>query len=171
MSRRTATLALMVTAAALILGAPESGARPLVVWNATASAPLGFYRIEPATALHVGDLVLLRPDPASAALFAERGYLPRGVPLLKPIAALSGMRVCEQGGRVSINGVTIATALSVDSRGRRLHPWQGCHVLGTGEVFVLNPAVPASLDGRYFGSSPVHAVLGRAMLLWTWRAR
>jgi type IV secretory pathway protease TraF len=47
--------------------------RPILVWNATASAPRGLYCIAPLTGLQAGDLVLVRPDPASAALYAERG--------------------------------------------------------------------------------------------------
>jgi type IV secretory pathway protease TraF len=61
--------------------------RPILVWNATASAPRGLYSITPVTELQAGDLVLIQPDPASAAVYAERGYLPLGVPLLKRVGA------------------------------------------------------------------------------------
>ncbi len=163
-----AATALAVTA---VLGSPKSGAYPLVVWNATASAPVGFYRMEPALPLRLGDLVLLQPDVASAALYAERGYLPRGMPLLKPVAGIAGMHVCEQDARVAIDGRFAATALPADGLRRPTTPWTGCRVLGTGEIFVLNPAVRTSLDSRYFGPSPIAAVIGRAVPLWTWRAR
>ena len=46
--------------------------RPILVWNATASTPRGLYCIAPLTDLQAGDLVLVQPDPASAALYAER---------------------------------------------------------------------------------------------------
>src|SRR6266481_331135 len=72
--------------------------RPILVWNATASAPRGLYCILSPSGLQTGDLVLVKPDPASAALYSERGYLPLGVPLLKRVGALRGMRVCEHGG-------------------------------------------------------------------------
>ncbi len=168
---RVVTLALLALAVMLVCSSPESGAYPLLVWNATASAPPGLYRIEPAMPLRLGGLVLLRPDPESAALYAQRGYLPRGVPLLKPIAAVAGMRVCEQEGRVSIDGGFAAVALAVDGMRRPMTPWAGCRTLTGREVLVLNPAVPTSLDGRYFGPSPISSVLGRAVPLWTWRAR
>jgi type IV secretory pathway protease TraF len=93
--------------------------RPILVWNATASAPRGLYCIAPLTGLRAGDLVLVQPDPASAALYAERGYLPLGVPLLKRVAALGGMRVCEHGGDVTIEGRHVANALPTDGRGVR----------------------------------------------------
>jgi len=168
---RVVTLALLALAVTLVCSSPESGAYPLLVWNATASAPPGFYRIEPAMPLRLGDLVLLTPDPESAALYARRGYLPRGVPLLKPIAAVAGMRVCEQDARVSIDGRFSAVALAVDGKSRLMTPWTGCRRLTGCEVFVLNAAIPTSLDGRYFGPSPITSVLGRAVPLWTWRAR
>jgi type IV secretory pathway protease TraF len=47
--------------------------RPILVWNATASAPRGLYCIVSPTGLQAGDLVLVRPDPASAPVYAERG--------------------------------------------------------------------------------------------------
>ena len=47
-------------------------------------------------------------------------------------------------------------------RGRPLPVWQGCRTLGTGELLLLNPDHPDSLDGRYFGPLPASAVIGRA---------
>jgi type IV secretory pathway protease TraF len=91
--------------------------RPILLWNATASAPLGLYCIAPLAGLQAGDLVLVQPDPASAALYTERGYLPLGVPLLKRVGALGGMRVCERGGDVTIEGRHVANALPIDGRG------------------------------------------------------
>lgn len=171
MNRRSAILALTAMTVALVCLAPRIGAYPLLVWNATASAPLGFYRIEPPIAIQVGDLLLLRPNAGSAALYAERGYLPLGVPLLKHVAAVAGMSVCEHGGHVAIEGRFAASALPTDGRGRPMVPWIGCRSLAPGEVFALNPAVRESLDGRYYGPSPMSAVLGRAVPLWTWNTR
>jgi conjugative transfer signal peptidase TraF len=141
--------------------------RPLFVWNATASMPRGLYRVAVPGNLRVGDVVLFRPDPASAALFAERGYLPRGVPLLKPVAAIGGATVCEQDGRVAIDGHHVADALAFDGRDRPLAAWCGCRRLAADELFVLVPDIAASLDGRYYGPSPLDAVIGRAIPVWT----
>jgi conjugative transfer signal peptidase TraF len=145
--------------------------RPILVWNATASAPLGLYSITPVTELQAGDLVLVQPDPASAAVYAERGYLPLGVPLLKRVGALGGMRVCEHAGDVTIEGRHVANALPTDGRGRPMTPWSGCRALNDGEFFALNADVPTSLDGRYFGPSLLSSMIGRAAPIWTVRDR
>jgi type IV secretory pathway protease TraF len=54
-----------------------------------------------------------------------------------------------------------------DHRGRVLPVWEGCHTLSGAEVFLMNWDEPASLDGRYFGPIPLHAIVGRAVPLWT----
>jgi conjugative transfer signal peptidase TraF len=145
--------------------------RPILVWNATASEPRGLYCIAPLTGLQAGDLVLVQPDPASAALYAERGYLPLGVPLLKRVGALGGMRVCEHGGDVTIEGRHVANALPNDGRGRPMTPWSGCRALSDREFFALNADVQASLDGRYFGPSLLSSVIGRAIPVWIVKER
>jgi type IV secretory pathway protease TraF len=127
--------------------------------------------ITPLTGLQAGDLVLVQPDPASAAVYAERGYLPLGVPLLKRVGALGGLRVCEYAGDVTIEGRHVAKALPIDERGRPMTPWSGCRALNHGEFFALNADVPTSLDGRYFGPSLLSAVVGRATPVWTVKER
>jgi len=136
---------------------------PRWVWNETASVPVGLYRIQPKVPVHVGDIVALRLPEHEATLLATRGYLPFGVPLLKPVAALAGQSVCRIGAHVTIDGKTAGDAKSVDYRGRKLPVWQGCQRLGPGQVFVMNAAVPTSLDGRYFGVLSMDTVIGRAV--------
>jgi type IV secretory pathway protease TraF len=115
--------------------------------------------------------VLLRPDPAGAAVYAERGYLPLGVPLLKRVGALGGMRICEHGGDVTIEGRHVANALPTDGRGRPMTSWSGSRALSDGEFFALDADVPASLDGRCFSPSLRSAVIGRAIPVWTVKER
>lgn len=140
---------------------------PALVWNASASVPVGLYRVQPIEQLRVGDLVVVRPPETLASTLADGGYLPRGVPLLKRVAALSGQRVCRTGLAITVDGVLIGTALEHDRRGHPLPVWQGCQVLGPDQVFLLNPDRPDSLDGRYFGPLPLASVVGRARPLWT----
>lgn len=152
-----------------ILGAGTSVAihpAPRLIWNATASTPVGLYRLQSVSPLHVGDLIAIRPPTDIAGMLARGGYLPLGVPLLKPVAALPGQVVCRNGAVVSVDGKALGTPLARDHRGRPLPVWQGCRHVPPGQVFVMNPAVPTSLDGRYFGVLPVDAVLGRAQPLW-----
>ena len=55
-----------------------------------------------------------------------------------------------------------------DGRGRPLPKWQGCRVVGDGDLFLMNWQSDDSLDGRYFGFLPASSVIGRAMPVWTW---
>lgn len=54
-----------------------------------------------------------------------------------------------------------------DHGGRPLPFWQGCRVIGHGEIFLMNPDEPESLDGRYFGPLPIASIAGLAEPLWT----
>ena len=98
---------------------------------------------------------------------AERRYLGKGVPLLKHVAAKAGQRICRIGAVVSVDSKPVAVARARDRLGRPLPAWQGCRTLAAGEMLLLNPAVPASLDGRYFGPLPASTVLGRATPILT----
>jgi conjugative transfer signal peptidase TraF len=138
-----------------------------LLWNATASAPIGLYSIGPASKLQIGDLVVVRPDEALEGFMVERRYIGRGVPLLKHIAALSGQQVCRIGRDIMIDGRFASAALDRDSRGRDLPVWQGCQHIAPNAVFLLNPAARDSLDSRYFGPLPVTDVLGKAQPLYT----
>lgn len=140
---------------------------PLLVWNATASAPVGLYRVAPVADLRRGDFVLAWLPDVARRLAAERDYLPADVPLVKRVAALTGDTICREQARVTINGIAVATALLVDSGGRSLPHWSGCQTLGQREVFMLIPEVPDSFDGRYFGPIATSAIIGKLVPLWT----
>lgn len=144
--------------------------RPDLIWNASASTPIGLYRVTSSRSLGVGDLVVVRPPPALAEVLDHGGYLPRGVPLLKHIGALSGQGVCRLNEQIVIDGTHVADALARDRRGRLLPRWRGCLTLADDQVFLLNPDRPDSLDGRYFGPLSLYTVIGRATPIWTDRA-
>ena len=83
----------------LLLAASAVQARPLVVWNATASTPVGLWRVLSGATrkqLRVGNCVLFWPDRRNAQLFARRGNRPHSVPLLKRVAAIAGQTICER---------------------------------------------------------------------------
>lgn len=166
---RSVVLVIAGIGTTFIVSSAAVPAQPYLVWNATASAPIGLYHVAYHDDPHyrIGDLVLVRPAAANAKLYASRGYLPLGVPLLKRIAATAGDRVCEQDRAVSIDGHPVVAALDRDSRGRSLLAWNGCRYLRHSEVFVLMVGVPDSLDGRYFGPTPVRSIIGQAFPLWT----
>lgn len=141
--------------------------RPHLIWNASASVPLGFYAVVPTGKFARGDLAVVAPPPEVAELFAERGYLPRGVPLLKHVAAVAGQRVCRTELKITIDGKTVGLARRRDRKGRVLPEWQGCFQLAEGDLFLMNTTVPDSLDGRYFGIVDSENVVGRAVPIWT----
>ena len=149
------------------LGAVPPVDPPLLIWNASASVPVGLYAVEPPIGLRVADLVVVRPPEPLAEFLADRAYLPRGVPLLKHILALSGQSVCRDALAVTIDGTAVGAARERDSRGRPLPSWSGCRILREDEVFLLNPRSAESLDGRYFGPQPASSVIGRAFPVWT----
>jgi conjugative transfer signal peptidase TraF len=137
------------------------------LWNATASMPIGLYRVDPLRALRRGQMVAIRPTRTAAKLAADRHYLPLGLPLIKWVAGTEGDLVCRVGVTISVNGKTLGTARLRDHIGRPLPRWHGCAWLGPDDVFVMNAAVPDSFDGRYFGILPRSSILGRAVPVWT----
>lgn len=160
---------LVVTAMAVIgIAAASTVETPTkLIWNATASAPVGFYTVEPAERIEVPELVAVMPPEPLAAFMVERGYVGRGVPLLKRVVGLPGQRVCRTGRAITVDGIEMGDALERDSLGRELPVWQGCRTVREGELFLMNWDVPDSLDGRYFGPIPASSVIGRALPLWT----
>ena len=106
------------------------------------------------------------PEPL-ATFLVDGDYLPRDVPLIKRILALPGQTVCRTGPTVAVDGIEMGVARERDHRGRMLPVWEGCHILAGDEVFLMNWDEPTSLDGRYFGPIPLHAIVGRAVPLWT----
>ena len=170
MTRRSWTIA--TAASASLFGASFAAIAvfdplPRLVWKASASAPLGLYRIEPERDPAVGPLVAVTPPAPLARWLAERGYLGERVPLLKHVAARSGQRVCRVGAVVSVDARPVAVALEHDGRGRPLPVWQGCRTLRAGELLMLNPDHADSMDGRYFGPLSAATVLGRAVPILT----
>jgi len=134
---------------------------PRLLLNTTASVPVGLYGLSPSGPARQGELLVVRPNPALATFLDEGGWLPRGVPLIKPVGAVAGQSVCRLGRDLFIDGRLAARALEVDGQGRTLPAWSGCRILGPGEVLLLAPAF-GSLDGRYFGPTSEGEVLARA---------
>jgi type IV secretory pathway protease TraF len=123
--------------------------------------------VHPAHHLTVTALAVAYPPEPLARWLEERRYLPRGVPLLKPILALDGQTVCRVGPRITVGGREMGIAHDKDHSGRPLPFWQGCRVIGHSEIFLMNPHEAASLDGRYFGPLPIASIAGIAEPLWT----
>jgi len=147
---------------------------PRLVYNASDSVAVGWYRVDPLQhhtnslpyALHVGGVVLANLPADAAALAAQRGYLPARVPLLKLVGAIAPQEVCVIDDIVRIDGVQVAAALPADRLGRPLHARPFCRRLRSDELFLLSVTNWASFDSRYFGPVHASAVLGIARPIW-----
>lgn len=162
--RRILLLALVAVSVAALGAASRIDFAPVLVWNASASAPIGLYRIDDR-APEIGDLVLVQVGAEFEEFITQREYLPPEIPLLKRVAARSGAKICREDEAVLIDKNYVADALLFDSRGRKLPVWSGCFILQSDEMFLLNTP-QKSLDGRYFGATKLNDVIGVAVPVW-----
>src|SRR5690606_11323048 len=166
MKRRTIFLA-----AALAMGAiartPTVAMPRRLIWNASASVPVGLYAVQEVNQFRVGDLLAATPPPEIEEFLADGGYVPAAVPLIKHVAALPGQTICRIGNTITVDMRVVGQARGHGSRGRPLPDWQGCLTLATQQIFLMNTAMPDSLDGRYFGPFERSDIIGRAVAIWT----
>lgn len=149
------TTALGVSAIAL----SGKAAAPLVIWNASASVPVGFHFIRRATP-QPGDLALVRLQKYHSDYAHRRGYMTGTPLLLKPVKAIERARVCRFGTFVLVSQKIVARARLRDPTGRLMPAWSGCRTLKPGELFLISSADP-SFDSRYIG------VIGASQLVGT----
>ncbi len=164
--RRHACVTAMTCAVVLIVLPAILDPAPRLVWNASPSAPTGLYLVSPGAAPRRGDTVIAWLPAPARGLAASRHYLPPAVPLVKPVAAIAGDRVCAMGAAIRINDRVIVRRLRHDGRGRPLPWWSGCRTLRAGELFLLGTRRPDSFDSRYFGPVSGAGVVGTARFLW-----
>ncbi|HTM82187.1 S26 family signal peptidase [Asticcacaulis sp.] len=167
-SRRPLGIAI---AAVAVMGISAFVSAPkLLLWNASASVPVGLYAVLPKAPVQVGDLAVSALPPDIRDLASERNYLPTDVLLIKPVGAVAGMTVCRSAAQTSVNGKPAGDAKPVDRMRRPMPVWSGCHHLTRREIFLMNATVPDSFDGRYFGPTSVRLIRGRAIPLLTFHA-
>ncbi len=150
------------------------GRAPLLLWNQSASVPVGLY-LRAGDEAAIGDLLAACLPEAVAQLAVERGYLPAGglcpgdsAPVLKHLAATAGTVVELRAGSLAIDDHEWpAGALrQLDRQGRSIpqrvtFPF----TVAAGEVLLLGDDA-ASFDGRYFGPVPAASVLGVYRRVW-----
>lgn len=158
---------LLTAMATLGVARPGLAPTPRLIWNVSASVPVGLYAIAASDHYAVGDLVAARVEEPLAGILAERGYLGRGVPLIKRVLALPGQTVCRRGPIITVDGIDVGSALPRDRAGRELPVWRGCRRIAADQLFLMNWQVADSFDGRYFGPVPLAHLHGRATPLWT----
>jgi conjugative transfer signal peptidase TraF len=160
---RFATIAAAVAAA--LIGSIVAPPSLRLVWNTTASTPIGLYAVTQATPKR-GDLLITRLPRDLELLAVSRAILVPNTPILKPVAALAGDLVCRAGLVVHINGRFAAIARALDHRGRRLPTWRGCRHLSVSQVFLL-ARHSDSFDSRYYGPVDTRRARGIAHPLVT----
>ncbi len=166
--RQTRQVTLLTAGVCLSLGLVQViKPAPRLIWNASASAPVGLFWLSVTKNVVRGDWVLAWLPKEARVMAARRHYLPADTPAVKRVAALGGDLVCVRGATVSINSRTVAEALPIDHAGLSLAPWRGCRLLADDELFLLNEGSPASFDGRYFGPSEREDVVGKLLPVLT----
>ena len=151
-----------------LLAAAQIDRAPWLIWNASASVPIGLYVVRASHGPRLGDLVAVRLPEDLSSWVVERGYVGADTLLLKRVTAVSGMTVCRHDLDITLDGTVVAQAGSADQQGRPLPRWTKCVTLGLDEIFLLVAGVADSLDGRYFGPLSADTILGRAIPLWTY---
>ena len=148
-----------------LIALPATGLLPsILLYNPSESAPQGWYRIESLEYVSRGDQVVSNLPQEAAEFASQRGYLPRGIPVIKTVAALEGDTVCDTGGVLAINDVPTVRMLAADKAGRPLpSPWRTCRLLLPDEVLLLSDRTQESFDGRYFGAVRKTDIIGRAV--------
>ena len=161
--RRAALIGVGIASLGLTIALPPV---PRLVWNASASAPVGLYAVSPGAALQRGDMVIAWLPAQARLLAARRHYLPSNVPLVKRVVGMAGDRICAVDRVVTLNGRPVAIRRAADAEGRDLPAWQGCIRLRPGMVVLLMTETPNSFDGRYFGATLAQDIIGKATPLW-----
>ena len=159
--RQGVTLGVFIAA---VIGSIVLSPRPLLVWNVSASAPIGLYVIGRGE-IATGEMVLSRLPERWRKLAGARHYIPINVPLVKRVAAEPGDTVCALREDIFVNGRWVAERRNRDGAGRFIPWWSGCLTLRRGSMFLLMDS-PDSFDGRYFGPTQRGDVVGTARLVW-----
>jgi type IV secretory pathway protease TraF len=148
-ARIIALVALCLAAGFSVLGRVE----PLIIYNESPSAPVGFY-IRDGAAPGPGRFVTVRASAVAPGYARLRGFDDASDRFIKRVAAGPGAQICARGDEVTIGGSIALPRQSFDALGRPLPAWSECRALGADEFFLLG-ATPSSFDSRYWG--PVRA--------------
>ncbi len=135
---------------------------PVILYNPSASAAVGFYYVSDETSYKRDDFVAAIAPINAQTLAVERHYLSKNTPLLKTIYGIPGDEICIQNGVVSVNQKTVAQVKKYDSQGRLMPYRRGCGMLHNDAYFLLSTAIENSFDSRYFGPVGEADILGVA---------
>jgi len=153
---------LLIVASSVEIAFPP---KPVLLYNPSESAPVGWYRIRPKDAL-TNDILVAAYAPETARRLAHaRDYLPYDYPLIKTIWAVPGAYICIQNMRVRVPNRPDIYQLAQDGLGREMPLLSGCFTLNADEYFLISKDVQAGFDSRYFGPVSKENILGRVQYL------
>ncbi|HEX3894811.1 MAG TPA: S26 family signal peptidase [Rudaea sp.] len=139
-----------------------------LIVNTSPSMPRGLYWIalgEQPT--RRGEIVSFVPPASVGALIYARGWLAKGMPLLKPVGALAGDTYCVKDRRFVVNDVDAGPVFLLDGQGQPLPQIAGCHRIDRDQFLPVSSHLDRSFDGRYMGALSTHVVLGTGRALLT----
>ncbi|MBN4055920.1 S26 family signal peptidase [bacterium AH-315-J23] len=139
--------------------------KPVLLYNPSESAPVGWYKLRPKEPLANDTLVAAYAPEAARRLAHERDYLPYDYPLIKTIWAMPGAYICIQNNRVRVPNRPDIYQLKQDGLGRIMPKLSGCFTLGYDEYFLISKDVQAGFDSRYFGPVTGEMILGKVQYL------
>ena len=149
------TLAVIGTAGQIIF--PP---KPVLLYNPSESAEVGWYRLKQDQPIILGAQVAAYAPEWARKLADARGYLPYDYPMIKTVWAVNGDEVCYNNQSVSVPKRPDIPVLGQDVLGRDMPQKSGCIVLGLGEYMLLSPDVQTGFDSRYFGPVRAENILG-----------
>ena len=139
---------------------------PRIVYNPSASAPIGLYLASPKAMPKVGDYVLLELPITVKIMALQRHYVGQNIPLLKQVFASSGDHICNKFDVIYVNYEAVTEVRTHDPSGREMPVWEGCRKLEKNEFFLLNLHSIYSFDSRYFGPVKQDKIIGVASPIW-----
>ena len=139
--------------------------KPIVLYNPSLSAPIGFYKLNKDISPKLGVQVAAYAPQWARIMADERGYLPYEYPLIKSVVAVQGDEVCYHKTGVRVPNGAVIPVLVRDHSGREMPALSGCIVLKSDEYFIASPDVQAGFDSRYFGPVKLTNILGTVVFL------
>ena len=134
--------------------------KPVLFYNPSYSAPVGWYKLRINAPIVAGSQVAAYAPEWARKLADERGYLPYDYPLIKTVWALQGDEVCYINRSVRVPKRPDITILGQDVLGRDMPQKSGCHVLKEDEYLLISPDVQTGFDSRYFGPVKFENIVG-----------
>lgn len=139
--------------------------RPVILYNPSPSAKVGFYKLNKDQPPKTGVQVAAYAPEWARRMADERGYLPYEYPLIKSVMAVQGDEICYHKSGVRVPNGAVIPILERDRSGREMPVKSGCIVLKSGEYFIASPDVQAGFDSRYFGPVTLDQILGQVRYL------